>query len=216
MGIATFAVIALLAIGGSASATASAKRLVLSEKGVVLAPGDGFELYGLGNLAVTTATGPIECEDPFGPTGVELGVSTNSAPKDELQSFRVEGGSQEPCHAPSGANARLLLYAIGGPWKLGANGAAGTGPVELLVEYELVRYHEERYSDVECVYEHKSLKGSNTATAARQKLEVQLGGTLGLDVSASSFNAKHLCSRKVEMTLSLDESFEEVEEQTVG
>ncbi len=215
MGVATFAVIALLAFGGAVAGTASAKRLVLSEDGIALAPGDGFEIYGVDNLAVTTSTGAIECEDPFHETSLELGVITNSAPKDELQTSNVIGGRQEPCHAPSGANASVSLVTIGTPLKLGANGKAVGGPVELAVDYELVVYHEQRYPDVECVYRHKSLKGTNTATAAPQKLEIELGGGLALDVSSSSFNAKHVCPKKADMTFSLDSyEFGVIEEQT--
>jgi hypothetical protein len=168
------------------------------------------------NLTVTLSTGSVECEDFSHRTGLEASVSTNSVAKDELQLYPVLGGNQEPCHSSAGGNAVVVLETIAGPLKLRATGKASTGPVVVLVEYEHVRYHEVPYEDVECFYTHKTLKGTNTDTVARQKLEVELGSKLALDVARSSVNAKHICAKTADMTLSLDSyEYGVIEEQTL-
>jgi hypothetical protein len=216
-GIASLAVVALMAVGASTATTASAKRLVLSEDGIALAPGGAVEPYGVDNLDVTLSTGRVECEDRFHETGLRASVSTNSLPRDELQIDRVLGGDQEPCHSEGRGNAAIVLEEIAGPLKLRATGKASTGPASVLVEYEHVKYQEVAYGDFECFYGRKALQGGNTATVARQKLELELGGKLALDVTRSSVNARHICSKTADMTLSLD-SYEDgvIEEQTQG
>ncbi len=214
--IASLAVVALFAVSATTAATASAKRLILSESGIALAPGAAVEPYGVDNFDVTLSTGRVECEDRFHETGLQASVSTNSLPRDELQIDRALGGNQEPCHSEGRGNAVIVLEAIAGPLKLLATGKASAGPVSVLVEYEHVRYREAAYEDFECFYTRKALKGANTATVARQKLEIELGGKLALDVTRSSVNARHICSKTADMTLSLDSYEDGVIEEQLG
>lgn len=221
-GAAFLALIALLVAGATTAATASAKKLVLSEDGVALAPGASFEIYGANALSVTTPPdGEVECEE-FHETGIEVSVSTNSASKDQLQLTRLFGADFGPCRSFTG-NAEVS-FSLAGPLKVGANGKASTGPVGLRIEYEHLTYlnrhgEEVRYLGVECIYTNKTLKGTNAATTTPHELGVELEGDFALDASQSSENAKRICPRKAEVALSLGSDQSEtgvVEEQVVG
>jgi hypothetical protein len=209
--------VAVLAMSGIAAGIASAAKLTLSEGGAVLATGAFFEAYGYNSLSVNTSLGAIECEYYFVQTHMELNVVTNSKGTDELEIGRVNGGGQEACRSFTG-NAFFHLESLDGPLKLRASGKATTGAVALLIEFEHVTYQEERYSDVECFFSAKRLTGSNTATTNRQPLAIELEGQLKLDRSLSSENAKHICPKTAELSMSFpltenEEGEEEIEEQ---
>ena len=91
----------------------------------------------------------------------------------------------------------------------------------MLIDFERLRYKEREYREVECFFSRKHLLGTNAATPSPQALKVELAGTLKLDPTHGSPDAKHLCPKKAEMTLSLpvteDEEGEEeaIEEQQV-
>jgi hypothetical protein len=200
--IASVTLIVLLVIGSAAASTASAKRLVLGEAGTALAPADAFEIDGRHNLAVTTSSGYVECEDFFNETGLEVIVVKNSRATDELEINRIFGEVQEPpCRSFTG-NVFVDLESLEGPLKLGANGKASTGAVELLISFEHIEYRGVR-SEADCVYSHNHLTGSDGATPTPEKLEIDLGAKLRLDVARSSVNAKHFCPKTAEMELSL-------------
>ena len=202
----------VLAIGAAAASTASAARLTLSNSGATLAPADTFEVYGIDNVFVTTSKGSLECET-FQRTGLELSVVTNSKGKDELQIRRLNGGTLEPCRSFTG-NADVVSISPSGPLDLRASGRATAGTVAMHIYFEHIEYNEERYSNVECFFSAKSLKGTNTATTTREKLRIELGATLKLDSAQSSENAKHVCPKtaEIEMSLSRTESEEGVNE----
>ncbi|HUA73598.1 MAG TPA: hypothetical protein VL988_02465 [Solirubrobacteraceae bacterium] len=200
--IATAPLVVLLALTFMASA-ASAKRLVLTEGETALAPLTAFEIYGERNFEVTTSSGALNCLDDFKRNGLELSVLTNSEKKDELEIRRLLGDYEEPCRSFTG-NAFMQLGGIGSPLVLGTNGKSKAGPVAIRIEFEHITVERTPYYDVECTYAHKSLGGTNTAGATPQKLEIELFGKLGLDVSNSGPEAKHACPKYAEMDLALE------------
>lgn len=207
--------LALLAINATAASTAWAKSLVLSVGGTVLVPTDSFESFGEHSLAVTTSSGSVNCENYFSRTGLEVGLLANSRASDELQIARIIGGNQEPCRSFTG-NAQIDLQSLAGPLKLRANGKASAGAIALLIAFEHIEFHGNHYESVDCMFAHKSVSGSNSATTVPQALEVALEATLALDVSRSSLHAKKLCPKKAEVSFTLplteNEVGEEVEE----
>jgi hypothetical protein len=213
----TGAVLGAFAIVAIAAGTASAARLTLSSVGEILAPGVAFEAYGVNGISVSTSKGSLECEEYFRRTGLDLTVLSNAKGTDELQIDGVFGSEEEPCRSFTG-NAGFALDSLGGPLKLRTSGKATTGRVLLLIHYEHAEYEERGYRDVECFYAAAALKGSNTATPARQLLEIELGAELKLDSSISSENAKHICPKTAEVSMSLStvvlEHEEAVEQQT--
>jgi hypothetical protein len=208
------ALVAFLASVAAAAGSASAARLTLSSGGEALATPDAFEAEGLDSLEVTTSKGSLECEEYFRRSGLELQVLTNAKGTDELAVDRLFGDYQEPCRSFTG-NASFDLESLSGPLKLRANTKATAGAATLLIVYEHLEYH----NNVECFYSATSLKGSNTASATRQELAIELGGKLKLDSSRSSQDAKQLCPNTAELSWSLPlteevESEEVVEAQT--
>ena len=212
--IASVALIALLALSAAAASTASAKKLILTEGGTTLAPASTFELFGpYNNLEVTTSSGFVSCEESFSLTGLEVSVLTNSRATDELQVDRVFGGFQDACRSFTG-NADVEL-SLNGPLKLRASGKASTGAAGLVIEFEHLEYHGTQYPEVYCYFSHKSLSGSNSATATPQELEVQLGGKLALEVSRSAYDGKHICPKSAVMSLSLPSTANEAENAVI-
>ena len=211
--IASVALIALLAISAAAASTASAKKLILTEGGT-LAPANTFELFGpYNNLEVTTSSGFVSCEESFSLTGLEVSVLTNSHATDELQVDRVFGGFQDACRSFTG-NAYVEL-SLSGPLKLRASGKASTGAAGLVIGFEHLEYHGTQYPEVNCYFSHKSLSGSNSATATPQELEVQLGGKLALEVSRSAYDGKHICPKSAVMSLHLPSTANEAENAVI-
>jgi hypothetical protein len=202
------ALVAMLAVGAAAASTASATKLTLSRNGTALAPGEAIEFTGgYDNFEVTTSRGSLKCED-FEQTGFEVSVITNSKGVDELEMGRLFGERAGPCKSFTG-NAFINLASIGGPLKLRANGKATAGQTSLVVEFEHLEYQGVPYHDVECVYAHGMLTGTNTATPVREKLEVQLEAGLKLDGSRGSVNAKHICPKTAGFSLGLPDAFNE-------
>jgi hypothetical protein len=220
IGIVALALGATLAMSAMATGTASATKLTLSEGGAALLPAKTFEAFGQDrNLFVTTSLGPLECRRLIGENGLEASVVSNSKATDELQITRLfEGEEEESCESYTG-NARFYLESLTGPLKLRANGRATSGPVELYIEYEHVTVGEETYGAVECYFSSGRLTGTNTATATKQRLEIELEGKLALD-RHKGFDAKRLCPKTAEMSISLpfteneEGEREVIEEQT--
>jgi hypothetical protein len=202
------ALAAIFVIAAAASA-ASATKLTLSRGGIALAPGEFIEFSGgYDNLEVTTSLGRLECED-FVQSGFEGGIVTNSKATDKLEMVRLFGTSAGPCRSFFYGNAEIDLASISGPVKLRANGSSAAGPTSLEIEFEHVEYKGGLYHDVECFYAHGTLTGTNTATTAVERLEAQLGASLKLDSSRSSFNAKHICPKTAGILLRLSLNFNE-------
>jgi hypothetical protein len=200
--IAICALTMLLAIGAVATSTASAKGLVLSEEGIALAPGAGFDLYGEENFEVGTSAGYVSCEEGGHRNDLDVGVLTNSKAKDELQ---IDDSDlyAERCESFTG-NAGVS-GSIEGPLELRRNGTTSTGPVGLRIDFERLVYNGGT-REAECGYTRKSLKGTNTATSTSQALEVELRGTLKFDASLSGFEAKRYCPKQASLVLYLESS----------
>jgi hypothetical protein len=195
------ALLALLAVSATASSSASAEKLTLSEGAAALEVGNTFWLYGFHNLFVTTRG--LECETSSPGAVVGVSVLSNSKGRDELQIGRIEGGRlPAPCRSFTG-NAFVALESLGEVLRLRATGEATVGPVDLLVGFEHEDYNGFRYFDIQCTYTRVRLSGTNTATGTAQKLHVNFEGTLPLNASRSSVKARRLCPGEVEMSLSL-------------
>ncbi len=213
--------LALLAIGAVMATAASARTLVLSESGRVLMSGEEFEMEGPpGAFSVRAQEAGFDCGSVS--TGVELGVITNSATKDELKLERLNQGYIQGCESGQGfANAYLYLS---GPLTLRASGKATGGSVSVDVEFEHIYFHEREYPDVSCIYSRKELSGTNTATSSVQALAVEFAGTLQLASGGyndgESVPDKHICPKTAEMSLVLNraegEGYEPVEEQVLS
>jgi len=200
------ALVALLVVTGAVASTAVAQRLTLSEAGTALQPGSTFELVGQ-DLLVTTSRGALECETFFQPPRLAVSLLTNSQGRDELQIKRLENAFRQPCRSYTG-NAAFFLESLGEVLTLRATGIATAGPVALLIRYEHVEFQE----DVECFFTGNRVTGSNSATATVQPLEVELGGTLKLDPSRSSVNAKNVCPAEAGIDFSLPSTESELGE----
>jgi hypothetical protein len=185
----------LLAVGCAATSAASAKRLTLSEGGVVLAPGSDFELLGNpGNFSVDTSAGEVEC---FKRTTMSVETITNSKASDELSGLdtNVNGGNH--CESDLGnvfpglTGERLLVR---------ATGKATIESATLFLFFEL--------GDKECLYPTKSLKGENTATATREPLSLFFSQRLKRSKSSSPS-----CPTEATLDFELPEAFGEDEER---
>jgi hypothetical protein len=167
--------VAVLAISAVAVSAASAAKLTLSEGGATLAPGATLYAYApLGDFSIT-ADESLGCEF-FQEGELYARVVTNSKDKDELEIRGVRGVEAGACRSYAGW-AVVALGGING-LKLRSKGSATTGGASLSIEFEV--------SGVTCNYSTSHLTGSNTATTNRQKLEIELGGTLKLDSARGS------------------------------
>jgi hypothetical protein len=199
------ALVVFVITGATATGAAASTRLTLSEGDTALAAGDAFEIYGENNLSLTTSEGPVfECEDLFARTGLEVSVVTNSKAKDELAIDRTVGPDIGHCRSFTG-NVDVAIQAFGGPVVARSNGIATAGEFAVGIWFEHIRYGEGSY-EIECVYDRKHLKGTNSATATKQNLGLEFAAALKLDVAASGTDAKHVCPKTAEMELSLPSS----------
>lgn len=210
------ALVSVFALGATASA-ASAAKLTLSQGGVALAPGQAVFAED-GQIQVNTSDGPLEC--PFGAleANLELSVVTNSRGKDELEVNRFHERELGSCRSFTG-NSEARLGSVGSFLKLDADGTALTGlypTLTLLFEHE--EYAGLRYTDIECTYRRERLRGTNTATPALQRLQIDVGGKLTLHLPLSSPKARRLCPSDAEVSVSFPfiegETGELIEEQT--
>jgi len=202
-------VVGVLAMGLMAAASASAAKLTLSAGGATLAPGD--ILYGespVGDFSLSTFR-ELGCEF-FRPAGLGAKVVTNSKDTDAL-----EGGLSvevEACRSNAGW-AELELFS-GDGLKLRSNGYATTGGASLFIEFE--------NSGITCDLSTSHLTGGNTATTNRQKLEIELGGTLKLKFhgagSEERKEKRKACPKEASFGISFPtvegENGELIEEQT--
>lgn len=201
------ALLGLLLVLGATASGASAAKLTLSEGGVALAP--GAPIYAEeGDIQVYTSDGPIACS-PDAEVELYLGVVTNSKGTDELGLKRFSE-RQETCRSFTG-NAEVLLDGLGSFLKVNANGKAtvGSNPT-LTLFFEHEEYGGTRYEGIDCNYRRGALRGTSTATATRQALQITLEGALSLHdaffdngaAELSKAKAHHLCPA-AELSISL-------------
>src|SRR5947208_17023979 len=93
----TCAALALLTVSATASSSASAEKLTLSDGGTALKAGNTFWLFGPENLFVT-ANG-LQCESSS-QTEVFVSVLENTKARDRLQVIGIEDGAL-PAHCRS-------------------------------------------------------------------------------------------------------------------
>ncbi len=197
--------LALVSAGFTAATASAASKLTLSEEGTALTAGQTVELLGSENLEIRSSVVSVECRGTL--AGMFLEVLTNGQARDELEVTEGIGVLDGSGHCESGSSfGNLHLgFVAHGPLKLSAKGKA-TLPVGLLLQFE----HELN----ECHYQ-KTLKGTNTAGAARAPLAVTFGAqSLRLDKAASNSSG---CPKKIELSLSLPSAYGEegrVEAQT--
>lgn len=211
---------AMLLAGALAAGTASATVLTLSDAGTPLAPGGEFALFGdEGNVSVETPSEFLDCE--FSAATLFISVLTNSKHSDSLEVQDTSGGEGDPCESANG-NAFVMLGQLD-RLTLRASGGATAGPAGLVIEYEHVHYrerpgHREGSEPVSCVYSAKKLTGTNTATATKQPLEVDVGAELKLSEVIASHQSKGLCPKHASLDVSLPGSEgageRRIEEQT--
>jgi len=191
----------VMVMSATATGTASAAKLTLSEGGVVLGPEHDLEALG-SNFYVETPAGEISC-DRLG-DGLTSYVVTNSSATDELEVLETFlDGEGEHCTSFRG-NAFPDLYTE--RLKLRANGKATLGAAVLLIIFEL--------HDEDCYYHTKMLKGTNTATPTLGPLRLEFNQELKLNKSESA----KTCPKEAKMYFDLPSVFgeeeEPVEEQT--
>jgi hypothetical protein len=195
------AILSLLALSATVTSSASAEKLTLSEGGKALEPGTTIFLEGHNALGIRAER--VECERKMSSFELFASVLTNSKKKDKLHINGFQGGDlPAPCRSFTG-NADAGLVSLGEVLKLGADGEATVGPVEVRIFFEHEEYNGEKYKEILCVYRRSKLLGTNTATPTAQELGVEFGGNLPLRASLSSEKAVHLCPGEAEVSLTL-------------
>jgi hypothetical protein len=197
------ALVVVLAVSAAAASAASASRLILSEEdGTALPLGQEILFSGRENLTVESSA-IAECKTPeYYSMELYSTLDRSSRPKDEVKfkTGRLVGGVEEPtevaleCRVETGY--AFVDWRPGGEiLTLGANGKARLRPMSIGVLFEIYNYG--RIEEVPCSYSKGTVSGTNTATATRQPLTVELDGTL------TRRSSPRACPKTMHVSLSL-------------